>query len=158
MLIIKPSKFVIMWRETNIRIVWSLLPSCDVNKMLKNDLSCFCYFCLDSNYKSCVNLAWTKAWQIKVLDTNNSQIDPQTTTNYYVTLLGSRSIDSFSMTRPPRHLLIPIIWFMISITPIMVVLESNTPTNCIDYSLTAFENKIWSLESLTWYDKTSTTT
>jgi hypothetical protein len=140
MLIIKPSKFVIMWRETNIRIVWSLLASHNVNKMLKNDLS------------------WTKAWQINVLDTNNFQIDPQIATNYYVTVLGSRSIDSFSMTRPPWHLLIPIIWFMTSITPIMVVLESNTPTNCIDYSLTVFDNKIRSLESLTWYDKTSMTT
>jgi len=126
MLIIRPSKFVIMWKETNIRIVWSLLASRNVNKMLKNDLSCFCYFFLDSNYKSCVNLAWTKAWKIKVLDTNNSQIDPQIATNYYVTILGSRFVDTFSMTRPPWHLLIPIIWFMTSITPIMVVLESNT--------------------------------
>jgi hypothetical protein len=33
--------------------------SYDVNKMLKKDLSCFCCFCFDYNYKNCVNLAWT---------------------------------------------------------------------------------------------------
>ncbi len=29
----------------------------NVNKMLENDLSCFCCFCLNSDYKNCVNLA-----------------------------------------------------------------------------------------------------
>jgi len=34
---------------------------CNVNKMLKNDLSCLCCFCLNFDYKNCVNMAWTKA-------------------------------------------------------------------------------------------------
>jgi hypothetical protein len=45
---------------------------CDVNKMLKKDLSCFYCLCFDCNYKDCMNLAWTKAWQVKILNTNNS--------------------------------------------------------------------------------------
>lgn len=44
----------------------------DVNKMLKKDLSFFCS-CLDSKYKDFMYLAWTKAWQVKVQNTNNSR-------------------------------------------------------------------------------------
>ncbi len=44
----------------------------DINKLFKRDLACF--FCLfpDSNYKKCVNLAWTKDWDVEVLIPNNA--------------------------------------------------------------------------------------
>jgi hypothetical protein len=44
----------------------------DVNKMLKKDLSCFYCVCLNCNYKYCMNLTWTKAWQVEILNINNS--------------------------------------------------------------------------------------
>lgn len=43
----------------------------DVNKLLKKDLACFCFHCLDSNFWACGNLAWTKPWDIEILNSNN---------------------------------------------------------------------------------------
>jgi hypothetical protein len=45
--------------------------SSDVNKLLKKDLACFCYHCLDSNFKACVNLTCTMPWVIEILNTIN---------------------------------------------------------------------------------------
>jgi hypothetical protein len=43
----------------------------NVNKLFKRSLACFCCFYLDSNYTKCVNLAWTKAWDVEVLIPRN---------------------------------------------------------------------------------------
>jgi hypothetical protein len=32
----------------------------DVNKLLRKTLACFCCFCVDSNFLTCENFAWTK--------------------------------------------------------------------------------------------------
>lgn len=39
----------------------------DVNKFLKKNLTCFCYFCVDSNFSACKNLPWTQCWEVDVL-------------------------------------------------------------------------------------------
>ncbi len=42
-----------------------------VNKLLKKDLALFCFHYLDSNFLACGNLAWTKPWDIEILNSNN---------------------------------------------------------------------------------------
>ncbi len=46
----------------------------DVNKLLKKDLAFFYCHCLDSNFKACVNLAWTMPWVIEILTTNPTYV------------------------------------------------------------------------------------
>ncbi len=43
----------------------------DVNKLLKKNLACFCYFCLDSNFQACEKLPWTNKWEVEVLIFDN---------------------------------------------------------------------------------------
>jgi hypothetical protein len=45
--------------------------SMDVNKLLKKQLACFCYFYVDYNFSTCENLPWTKNWEVEVLIPNN---------------------------------------------------------------------------------------
>ncbi len=43
----------------------------DANKILKKSSTCFCYFCVDSEFSSCENLPSTKEWEVELLVRNN---------------------------------------------------------------------------------------
>jgi hypothetical protein len=38
----------------------------DVNKIMKKNLSCFYYFCVDGNFVTCENLPWTEEWEVDI--------------------------------------------------------------------------------------------
>jgi hypothetical protein len=44
-----------------------------VNKLLKNNLVCFCCLCVDLEFLACENLPWTKEWEVEVLIPNNAR-------------------------------------------------------------------------------------
>ncbi len=38
----------------------------DVNKLMKKNLFCFFYFCLDGIFLACENVPWTKEWEVEM--------------------------------------------------------------------------------------------
>jgi len=54
----------------NVHLVMSV-GAMHVNKLLKKNLACFYYFCVDNNFTLCENMPWTHEWEMEVLISNS---------------------------------------------------------------------------------------